>query len=331
TDQIIDIKTSPAFPSCQASQANSCPSGWTTGVTSAVVPGQPLPLGIPAIRNFYACYPPIDPPPGCSLLTQTAVPPKTTVTTGNTTQVTLTLCENAACSNGVRAACLQNCTLDSDCDNNLTCKNDKCVPSPRLVKITDENIQGIVTGGCSTSQANAFTHLEVTCDPNATPNLTDPLCNAQHLNFCSTPITGGTADKTVLLDGNGDCNALQFHFVCTMDPLGSGGILVGTDMNLLDGCGSGAEVEDQDEGGPDQQWLATLAPATPQNQTPAPAVCILGGANEAPDRSWKCDAPGLSCWHDNLLGIIPTACGPCEDNEADVGPAGMSYANVPKP
>jgi hypothetical protein len=89
-----------------------------------------------------------------------------------------------------------------------------------------------------------------------------------------------------------------------MDPLGTGGIIVGTDMRLLDGCGSRAD--DADDAA---EWLVSLPPATAQKPFPAPAVAR--GA--------------YSCFHNGIF-----ACGVCCDNAADVGP-GVTYASIPKP
>src|SRR5262249_36565645 len=155
-------------------------------------------------------YPPAQPtpPPGCDLISATRT---TTVVASQDDVVVLTLCVGATCSNGVRASCQQNCASNNDCDNNQICKGTKCVVPPRIVHITDPGILGMVGGGCSCTQGpNATASLDVTCDPTAQANLTDWLCDGGHLQFCLNPIVGGTADATLNLNGNGDCNALQF-------------------------------------------------------------------------------------------------------------------------
>ena len=130
---------------------------------------------------------------------------------------------------------------------------------------------------------------------------------------------GGVVDKTIFMNGNGDCNAMVFHFVCTMDPSGSGGIIVGTDLRLLNGCGPSAS-----DAADSHQWEAHLAVATQTNQTPDPSVCVVGTANQASDNSWSCTQAFDSCFHTGIL-----ACSSCCDNDGDIG-AGVSYANVPK-
>lgn len=310
-DQILALPDCPASPMCKSS---ICPSGWTKDTeTFATVTVNSDRVG-PVVIYEYACYPPVQPPPGCDLISASRT---TTVIANQDDKVVLTLCTGSTCSNGVRASCQQNCASNSDCDNNQVCTATKCVVPPRVVHITDSGISGIVSGGCDcTATPNASANLDVTCDPTAQPNFTDWLCDAGHLNFCSSPIIGGVADATLNLNGNGDCNALLFHFVCTMDPLGTGGIIVGSDMRLLDGCGSSADDEANA-----RQWKATFVPATSAN--PVSLACTGDASTSA---GGTCDGfSSAACWHDGI-----NACSPCCDNEADIGSA-LTYTSLPHP
>lgn len=300
-----------ALPSCPATprcKADSCPSADWTMSKEFATSSYDFPDG-PAVIYYHACYPPEPLPIGCDLFSATR---QATVTTGEDQTVILTLCKGATYSGGVRAACQQNCVSRDDCDNNLVCTNGKCTVPPRLVRITDSGIQSIVSGDndCST-QPNAFASLDLTCDPQATSAIDDWLCPFP--GSSTTPAPGGTADAVFKLNANGDCNQLQFHVCCQMDPLGKGGIVVATDMRLLDGCGASAEDE-----GDAVQWTANLRPATWQDPYPAPVACTYIGTAE-------CTPVNTSCWKNG-----PLAADPCCVNSADIGTVVM-YANVPRP
>lgn len=289
-EQILALPDCPANPMCKAV---TCPQRWTLATLPALLHPAicaqvPITDGsVPGFTCMHGCYPPVEPQPGCDLLSDKR--PWTVVANQDDT-VTLTLCVGAACTNGVQATCQHNCTQDSDCpDNNQICQNRKCAAPPRIVHITAPFIQGVVNGpGGATCSPNASVSLDVTCDTTAQANLTDWLCDNSHLQFCQTPITGGKVDKSLFMNGNGDCNLLQFHFVCTMDPNGAGGVIVGADMRLLDGCNPGEDEADA------LQWKVTLPPVNAQNPSaPDPAV-TWGGAS--------------SCWYNGIAAHSNDCC-----------------------
>jgi len=237
------------------------------------------------------------------------------VTAGEDDEVTLTLCIGSTCSNGVRAACQQSCGSNADCETTQVCASGKCVARARLVRITDPDISAIVNGGCDcTSSTNAFANLDVTCDPTAQTNLTDWLC--AKYQFCSQPIVGGTADASMNLNGNGDCNTLRFYFVCTMDPLGTGGVIVASDMRLLSGCGASADDEMNA-----RQWKTMIVPAA--SDAPLSLACT-GTASSS--TTGACEPfSTAACFHNGI-----NACSPCCDNSADIG-AAITYTSLPHP
>ena len=287
---------------CYVQRPQVCPGDYKTGDCKIQ---QGSDGGI--INTLCGCYP----QPTCNTLIRGSVPAE--ITANNTTSVTIRLCSNG---NG---ACPQLCNTDADCDSNLVCTNSMCVPVPQGVRIS-ANIQGLVTTGtgtCMEPALNVSGSFETTCNPLAQQDLQNWLCDGGHLNFCSSPITGGTAEVAVPLAYNSShCNELRFQFVCTMDP--SGGILIGTDMRLLGWCGD--KASDRKNA---RQWRTLVGPATRDNPNPTPLACH-GEYTEATNGT--CDAfDPKACFKSNGWGC-DSAYAVCNFDTATFDEGGIVYA-----
>ena len=231
------------------------------------------------------------------------------VTAGETKNVFIDLCERG------NAACQQTCAVEADCDNNQTCTTDgKCNPIHQVVQISVPEIDGLVHDSCDALPKDLGVSFTVECDPQSEQNLTDWICDDKHLDFCREPITGGHAYADVDLHDNGHCNYMKFSFVCTMDEE-TGGVKVGADVRLLNGCG--AEAEDE---GNSVQWRALVVPATRDNPNPAPLVCR--GETETTQGTCE-DYLWFFSWHDNLFT--------CYANNAAFYKGGIYYQSLLKP
>jgi len=308
------IDTLPACPSgtappergCTVQRPAQCPNDYTMGNGTCLLQQD----GSQTTIEVCACYPPSKPvcnqPPirGSRLAV---------VKEGETTVVTINLCVNG------NAACLQDCTTTEECDNSQTCTDGKCVAGPRKVDISIPYLPGRVQGDCTDRLPNASTSLHIVCDPTQTPNFTDWLCDGGHLNFCDSSKTGGVADAVVNLNGDGNCNAVGFHIVCTFaDNLG--GILVGTDVRMYDGCGAGKEDDERTA----QQWKVMLTPAVQNSPNPPPLVC--NGAQSVVTNSGTCDPFNPWVCFDDRWGLFDCN-DACQYNNADLT-VGITYQNI---